>query len=104
MNDSYFNTTHLIGKELAESIIQAKTQDEKILAFFKGCPGKKCSPYFVQMAVLQRAPITSIRRSMTTLTAAGHLVKTDHMVMGPYNKPSHTWKLAEKEPLQPALF
>ena len=40
------------------------------------------------------APLTSIRRAMTTLTKDGKLIKTDKQVPGIYGTPNYKWKLA----------
>lgn len=76
---SYFNTTHETGQTLAEAKAKAKTQDELIMDFFKG--GAKYTPWGVysQLLALGRisnsVPITSIRRSISTLCKEGYLVK-----------------------------
>jgi len=60
----YYNTTSSSGKELSENKKKAKTQDEKILEFFKVSGKLSASLIFP----LMNCPITSIRRSLNTLS------------------------------------
>jgi hypothetical protein len=91
----YFNTTGLRGPALKGAREKALTQDESVARLFEAMPtGFSASPEQVQRKVLPGAPITSVRRSMTTLTQRGVLVKTDTMRTGQYGRPVHTWRAA----------
>ena len=43
--------------------------------------------------ITHKVPITSIRRSITSLTKDGHLVKTDKTVMGNWGMREHLWQI-----------
>lgn len=76
---SFYNTTHETGETLAEAKGKAKSQDDIVIDLFKG--GAKFTPWTVyhQLIALGRigrsTPITSIRRSITSLCKKGQLVK-----------------------------
>ena len=92
----YFNTTNLQGRELKDRVMRVGTQNRIILDFFKEHPGKLFTPYDIQMDLLyqlRNTPITSIRRSITTLTDLGYLVKTDVKRPGIYGEMNYCWKL-----------
>lgn len=92
--DIFYNTTHLDPAELKLRKQVAGRQSIQILNFFRDNPEGYFTPFEVKTyAAMQGAPITSIRRAMNTLTAAGHLVKTDLMKEGEYGTANHTWKL-----------
>jgi hypothetical protein len=92
--DIFYNTTHLDPAELKLRKQVAGRQSIQILNFFRDNPQGFFTPFEVQTyANMQGAPITSIRRAMNTLTAAGYLVKTDQMKEGEYGTANHTWKL-----------
>ena len=97
MRTSYINTTHSTHPELTRYEEKAKSQEERILRWFK-THKFQASPNQVlrYIPVEQRPPITSIRRALTNLTNAEELVKTDKQVKGPYGRPEHLWKLAPK--------
>lgn len=91
----FFNTTSEQGDLLKSYRRQARTQSEKILAYFQETKGLR-SPSEVQFAVLPRAPITSVRRAMTCLTDDGYLAKCEEKVPGQYGRPEHLWRLTSK--------
>lgn len=105
---SYWNTNKLAGESLSQAIEKAKTQETKILLFFKSHPHKSFAPHEIGLCLeffLKRTPITSIRRAITNLERSGQLMKTDRMINGQYGKPVHTWRFKPiKKPVQPALF
>ena len=49
-------------------------------------------------------PITSVRRSITTLTANGYLRKTEIKKEGRYGKPNYAWILNSQEVPQLELW
>lgn len=92
--DIFYNTPHLKGEELKEHKISAEGQCKVIHDFFKGNPQGYFTPFEVQEYTgMQNTPITSIRRALNTLTAAGLIVKTERMRDGGYGVQNHTWKL-----------
>jgi hypothetical protein len=91
----FYNTNHLSGKELRARKQGVNYQNIHILKFFKDNPEGYFTPFEVQTYTgLERVPITSIRRALNTLTAAGLIIKTDHMRQGDYGAINHTWHLA----------
>ena len=96
--DGFFNTTNESGQHLKEYRSQAKEQDERVLQIFRGS-GKAAilPPSFVSSLydrLYQQTPITSIRRSITNLTKAGKLEKTNQKRIGPYARPEYCWQIA----------
>jgi len=92
----FHNTVNLEGEQLAKAEDSAKNQDEIILKFFEKNIGW-FTPYQVWKAIFtERPPLTSIRRSITTLTKNGKLQKSEATVVkdGGFGVPSHGWKLS----------
>ena len=89
----YYNTNDEAGNTLRSSRNKTKTQEEIILEFFTNNPNLQLSPFEISDTLELNAPITSIRRAMTNLTLEGKLKKTNVMVVGPYGKHVHTWRL-----------
>jgi len=93
----FYNTTSVKGEELAQCRAAAETQEAIIYEFFLRHPNMSYSPSRLA-SVLPKAPLTSIRRAVTNLTTAGLLEKTDHKVVGLWNKQEYTWRLRRKSP------
>ena len=94
METSYFNTTHSTKPDLAKYEAKAKDQESRILAFFQRV-GKPYRPSELWAVVFSKTvPLTSVRRGLTNLTTAGHLVKTSYQRKGLYGRPEYYWKLA----------
>jgi len=93
--DIFYNTTHITGDDLKIRRIKADAQSRLILAFFKMHPGELFTPFEV-LKELNYDPmqITSVRRSITDLTQASLLVKTNTMKQGSLGAPNHCWRLA----------
>ena len=93
----YYNTTNEKGEKLAEYKEKAMTQDEIILDWFSYTSKRQqgLTPSNVQRYALSNAPLTSVRRSMNTLTKQGKLMKTDVKREGIYGRLEHVWKLAD---------
>jgi hypothetical protein len=95
---SYFNTTHETGQTLVEAKAKANTQNELIMDFFKG--GAKFTPWGVysQLLALGRisnsVPITSIRRSISSLYKEGYLVKLKEKRRERLGKPNYFYQKA----------
>lgn len=91
----FFVTTPLTGDERAKAIEGARSMDVNILKFFRQRRGEGFTPFEVwNDAGLLAYPITSVRRSINTLTKAGLLVKTDECREGEYRALNHIWRLA----------
>ena len=99
--NAYHNTCGL--EDTREFERKALSQDEAIMEWIQ-CRvfGYLFSPSQIHEMVMSEAPITSVRRSLTGLTKAGLLIRTDMLVDGPYGRPEGLWKLAE--PVQTNLF
>ena len=92
---NYYQTTPLTPQELQTNIDNATGQDECILAFFKKMPYGSFTPDEILLNVFgnENVPLTSVRRSIYTLTKGLYLEKTDNMKLGTYGKMVHTWRL-----------
>ena len=90
---SYHNTCGL--EDTREYEAKAQTQEQVIHKWFLDMFGCEWTPSEVQKHFLPNAPLTSVRRALTNLTAAGVLVKTDKQRTGPYGRPEGVWRLAE---------
>lgn len=90
---TFFNTTGETGEVLRESKDKAFNQQVEIYNFLKRHPKKSYTPCEIQELVLPKAPITSVRRALTNLTAARHIQKTHNMRQGKDGKYVHTWRL-----------
>jgi hypothetical protein len=93
MKANYYNTTGLSGSVLVEYGNKVLAQDETIERFFRARPGQSFTPCDVWGCVATGTPLTSVRRSMNTLTKRGVLVKTEAKKIGLYKHPNHLWTL-----------
>ena len=92
MQAIYYNTTSQNGPELKKMILKAGSQTEAILKFFQNHKESEFTP----IAVNQYFPlmlITSVRRSITTLTELGMIERTENKVMERHGAENYTWKL-----------
>lgn len=90
----FFNTIKLRGKKLKKSKEKAKGQDETILSFFKLNSGLLFTPCEVhEMLYDNNTPLTSVRRSISTLTSNGKLEQTATQKTGNYGVLNHCWTL-----------
>jgi len=98
--DIYFPTTDLTETELKERKIRAGTQNAQILGIFREHPDILLTPFEVRNIWFKRGyrdvPVTSIRRSITTLTDLKYLVKTSIMRKGEYGEQNHCWTLKKE--------
>ena len=97
----YHNTLAHEGETLRQYEKKAMSQDERILFVVEhspeewfGCREHGFTPSEINKIVMPEAPLTSVRRSMNTLTKQGKLIKTDETRMGPYGRPETVWRLA----------
>jgi predicted transcriptional regulator len=81
------------GSDLAKAERSARTQEQVIMDYFTANAGSHTPEQVHAKAGLLHCPITSIRRSITNLTNAGKLIKTEQMVNGNWGKPVHLWTL-----------
>jgi hypothetical protein len=94
----YFNTTQLCGDALASARRDARKQDVLVLSIMRG----DCAP--LTPSEVWRAGteagsdwlLTSVRRSMNTLTHEGLLRKMDAYKPGPYGRPERLWCTCER--------
>jgi hypothetical protein len=96
--EAYFNTTHLCGEALGAARREARKQDVLVLTIFRGA-ARALSPSEVWRAGAEAGSdwlLTSVRRSMNTLTREGLLDKTDGYRPGPYRRPERLWRLAAR--------
>ena len=94
--NKYFNTTSLSGAKLKEAKMKAGSQNAVILELFRAYPGMSLSPTEVEGHLaykLRHAPLTSIRRALTTLTDMGYLIRTSEQRMGRYRAKEGCWRL-----------
>lgn len=90
---SFFNTVPVIGNELRESLIRADKQDQNILEWFRYYHALEFTPCEVWNVFKDTMLLTSVRRSITTLTNNGLLIKTGNKKKGIYGKTTNTWKV-----------
>jgi hypothetical protein len=101
---TFHNTINESGSQLLNSEAKARSQQERILAFFRDYPYQYFTPFDIHKKVLPYAPITSVRRAITNLQKAGHLDKTGYMVLGDLGKNNHCWRLKNEKQEQLGLF
>ena len=101
---TFHNTIDEKGHPLFKSQAKARSQQERILAFFHQHSALYFTPFEIHKLVLPYAPITSVRRALTNLQKAGYLKKTGIMVLGNYDKNNHTWRLKNDKQEQVRLF
>ena len=89
----FYNTTGLISTDLVRAKASATSQDAIILSHFNAHPDTPYSPSDIHTLLFTSAtPITSVRRSMSSLTRAGHLIKLTGLVDGIYGRHEHVWR------------
>jgi hypothetical protein len=95
---AYFDSTFLPRAQLAQAIARAEQQDEQVLAVFRACgrlTPSACQRELESLGV--RILLTSVRRSITTLTDAGVLRKTADKLPGPWRMPEFVWQIVGPE-------
>lgn len=89
----YYNTNSEYGRELSDSRERALRQQNRILSYFLSFPNDTFTPEEVHKALFSSyVPLTSVRRAITNLTAAGKLMKTENMKISQYGKKCHAWR------------
>ena len=95
---AYYETTPLTRDQRDHAFRSALNQDELVMAVFRHS-GQLLTPSQVSRVcegLGKRWPLTSIRRSISTLTRADALVKTEVTRMGTFGMPEHCWRIAER--------
>jgi|SRR5690349_4533189 len=90
---AFFNSIGLGGQDLIRAKEKAKTQEQKVLTFFKANPGKYFTPFTVHDFIFSdQTPWTSTRRCITNLTRKKMLTKcTNVQEIERYGKPNYVW-------------
>lgn len=95
---SYYDSTLLPRDALAAAIARAECQDDKVLAVFRAHGSLTPSECLRKLeAAGVRILLTSVRRSISTLTDARVLDKTAQKRMGPYGMAEFVWCLVGPE-------
>ena len=96
---SYYNTTSLEGNDLKHTWAKTATQDEVVLAVFVTNKTVVFTPHEIQSILRddyeKLYPITSVRRSINTLTEREALIKTTTKRKGPWGASNYCWKYKE---------
>lgn len=99
MRRKFYNTIELKGIDLEKANFQAQTQNERVIELFRNVTKKELTPFQVlklyTIVYNTDPPVTSIRRALTTLTAAGRLEKTANTKKERYGQPNYYWRLNE---------
>jgi len=96
----YYNTTQLGGEHLRSARAAAAKQDAQIATWFRINQNTAATPSTIWSLVFERkVPLTSVRRSMTTLTNRGVLRKMEEQAPGIYGRPEHYWVYNEQQDL-----
>lgn len=94
----FYQTVPLFPIERKEAELKTVHQDDLVIEAFRKL-NMPMGPSMVYKYLINRGkithkvPITSIRRSITSLTKDGLLVKTDKTVMGNWGMREHLWKI-----------
>ena len=90
---TFFNTVNLQGEVLARARKECADQDVRVLEVFLVNHTRNFTPWEVCEQV-DGILFTSVRRSITTLTAKGYLEKTEEQRAERYGKPNYCWRAA----------
>ncbi len=91
----FYNTINADEDQAYSFAHRNKTQNEKVLYLFQ-LIGRPLTPFEVHAYYVYNfgnAPITSIRRAITTLTYQNKLKKTGEKKPGGYDVPNYKWKI-----------
>jgi len=89
---SFHNTISAVGPQLDLFESQAKTQEEKVLRVFR-LYNKPLAWSEVKVLLGEDMHEGSIKRAVTNLKDQGCLFRTSEMILGPYGKAIHKYKL-----------
>jgi hypothetical protein len=87
----FHNTINLTGEMLQKARLDCAQQDVEVLQFFINNHTQAFTPWEVCDNI--SGLFTSIRRSITTLTAKGYLYNTGKQKAERYGRPNYTWKI-----------
>ena len=102
---TYFNTTHLKDMDLIHAITKAENQNDAVYNIFKVLKSASPSKVWKHYNELKdEAPLTSIRRSISTLSKDVYdedgivireavLLKTEDKTKGIYGKDEFIWRI-----------
>lgn len=91
---SYYNTTNLNGTELKKRRSKADSQDKIILSFFREHKRRMtASEVWINAFNTDEVPITSVRRSISTLNREGKILKTNERKQGIYGASEYLWEI-----------
>ena len=100
---TYYNTTYITGPLLEEAEQAARTQEDRVMAYFEFVGSSTPSEAWTHVFRCS-VPITSVRRAISDLTDEGVLIKTTKLREGAFGKPEHEWRIARPEDRQQNLF
>ena len=92
---TFYNTIDEKEAQLEISRAQVTLQEKRVLAIMGDFPDGM-TPFAVwkiYCAEYENVPVTSIRRAITNLTAAGYLEKTDRQIIERWGKSNYMWKI-----------
>lgn len=98
--DIFYNTNKETNLTLTSSRGLTGKQNDAILNFLATRSAFSYTPCQLQLAMHNFGIpmlLTSVRRSLTTLTDLGLLEKTDRMALGQFGKMAHTWRYKSQE-------
>lgn len=92
---AYYNTTKLSKKEVIEANNEALAQEGNIIEIFKKhSPLAPSDVWRIYERLYKKSILlTSVRRSITTLTKKGILTKTSIKKIGVYKRLEYVWKI-----------
>ena len=93
---SFYNTIHAEKQMLMMFDIQAQALEIRIEEIFKGYPNDGFTWFEVKSMLEGTVHEGSVKRAITDLKTRGVVYKTDVMVLSPYKKPAHRYKLITK--------
>lgn len=96
---SFYNTTGESGQILMDFKSATKNQDQLVLEMYQRyriMPPSEVEKRLKDAKLIdEKTPITSIRRSITSLTGEMKLQKTGSKQRGPQGRPEYLWKIIE---------
>jgi len=91
----YYNTTNLVNAELFAAIDAAKIQNDRVMLIYKvkNRPMSASEVWQIYKTWFNNAPLTSIRRSISTLVKSGKINYTSETKIGLYGRAERIWSL-----------
>ena len=94
---NFYNTPHLLGRELIRAKKRVTTQSEKILDFLENHPEGKFTSCEIRKYLIEQNIIsattqeTTIRARLSDLSRKEYVTKLAEMRNGFYGMPNHLW-------------